>query len=73
MTLAPRWHSGREAEIYENKFRKRKYNTGRAIGGLWVSGGSEHVPKELFQVVATDGTEETLNTRLDLSWDSDHP
>ena len=41
---------GKEVEIDESKFGKRKYNRGRAVEGHWVFGGMERGSGESFLV-----------------------
>ena len=46
---------GKEVELDESKFGKRKYNRGRSVEGHWVFGGMErgggdsfHVPRVIY-------------------------
>ena len=41
---------GKEVEIDESKFGKRKYNRGRAVDGHWVFGGMERGGGDSFLV-----------------------
>ena len=41
---------GKEVEIDESKFRRRKYNRGRVVDGHWVFGGMERGSGDSFMV-----------------------
>ena len=41
---------GKEVEIDESKFGKRKYNRGRVVDGHWVFGGMERGSRDSFMV-----------------------
>ena len=41
---------GKEVEIDESKFGKRKYNRGRVVDGHWVFGGMERGSGDSFMV-----------------------
>jgi transposase-like protein len=51
---------GKEVEIDESKFGKRKYNRGRVRDGQWVFGGCERGSDKAFMVIVTDRTAATL-------------
>ena len=51
---------GKEVEIDENKFGKRKYNRGRAVDGHWVFGGMERGSGDSFLVEVAQRNATTL-------------
>ena len=47
--------NGVEAEIDENKFRKRKYHKGHIVEGQWVFGGCEKYNKsKIFMIPVSE-------------------
>ena len=55
---------GKEVEIDENKFGKRKYNRGRAVDGHWVFGGMERGSGDSFLVEVAQRNAATLLPKL---------
>ncbi len=52
--------TGKEVEIDESKFGKRKYNRGRMRDGKWVFGGCERGSVDAFMTIVNDRTAATL-------------
>ena len=50
---------GTAVEIDESKFRKRKYNRGRRVDGVWVFGGIECGTNKCFFKVVDDRSADT--------------
>lgn len=53
-------YAGKEVEIDESKFGKRKYNRGRVRDGQWVFGMIERGSNEVMMTVVADRTASTL-------------
>ena len=51
---------GKVVEIDESKFGKRKYQRGKRVDGIWVSGGIERDSKQCFFECVEDRSAETL-------------
>ena len=51
---------GKEVEIDESKFGKRKYNRGRRVDGCWVFGGIERGSDKMFLSIVQDRSAATL-------------
>lgn len=51
---------GREIEIDESKFGKRKYHRGKRVDGVWVFGGIERASKKCFFEIVEDRSAATL-------------
>lgn len=51
---------GKEVEIDESKFGKRKFHRGRRVDGVWVFGGIERGSKKCFMEIVTDRSAATL-------------
>ena len=51
---------GKEIEIDESKFGKRKYHRGKRVDGLWVFGGIERESKKCFFEIVEDRSANTL-------------
>ena len=51
---------GKEVEIDESKFGKRKYHRGKRVDGVWVFGGIERDSKLCFMTTVSDRSAATL-------------
>ena len=51
---------GKEIEIDESKFGKRKYHQGKRVDGLWVFGGIKRESKKCFFEIVEDHSANTL-------------
>ena len=51
---------GKEVEIDESKFGKRKFNRGRRVDGCWVFGGIERGSDKMFLSIVEDRSAATL-------------
>jgi hypothetical protein len=53
-------------EIDESKFRKRKYNQGKRVDGVWVVGGVERMPeRKVFLLMVPNRNQNTLKLIID--------